>query len=305
MHGGIKLQGGPDSNYDGSPDSITVTRYVCNGSPGQSRAIKNEAEPAGVNCPNGGRKITTGDDNDNDGVPDTNLVVTYVCNGEDGNDGPVGPPGATGPTGPTGPTPAASTIIPSLTIPSCFTSVITPGMNLNQYLVAIMNAICNTAPSPITSFHVTDTLLLDEGIAMGTGDTFRLHFDDETTGLNFDTGNNHDITAGWFIAPVAMTATFEISGLILEWAAGVNPAGSNVRLQMMLDGNEVGFDFVTGASWTADADGDYHTMNTISVPLTLTAGQKVYCQVKMVTQPSSGPDDLHIKSTSVPIFKNV
>ena len=96
-NGGITVQSGIDQNLNGvlDPSEVTLTQYVCNGSPGSTGAggaaalVSMANEPAGANCPAGGTKVTSGPDANANGVLDASEVTStgYLCNGTNGTNG--------------------------------------------------------------------------------------------------------------------------------------------------------------------------------------------------------------------------
>jgi hypothetical protein len=91
-YGGLRLDTGADTNYDGvlSPDEVLSTAYVCNQRvDGRSTATRVLAVDPGPTCEAGGQRIETGIDDDDDRVLDDAEVDTsaVVCQGVDGVDG--------------------------------------------------------------------------------------------------------------------------------------------------------------------------------------------------------------------------
>jgi len=88
-NGGIKVETGLDSNFNGVLDNNEVqnTKYVCNGVNGKNSLTTVIKEPAGLSCDNGGIKINSGLDLNRNGVLEENEITStaYVCNGVAGN----------------------------------------------------------------------------------------------------------------------------------------------------------------------------------------------------------------------------
>jgi len=88
-NGGIKIETGLDSNFNGILDGTEVqnTKYVCNGVNGKNSLTTVIKEPAGAGCENGGIKINSGLDLNRNGILEENEITStaYVCNGVDGN----------------------------------------------------------------------------------------------------------------------------------------------------------------------------------------------------------------------------
>ncbi|MDP5197958.1 hypothetical protein [Flavobacterium sp. DG2-3] len=88
-NGGIKVETGLDSNFNGVLDSSEVqnTKYVCNGVDGKNTLTAVVKEPAGASCENGGIKINSGLDLNRNGILEESEITStaYVCNGVDGN----------------------------------------------------------------------------------------------------------------------------------------------------------------------------------------------------------------------------
>lgn len=88
-NGGIKIETGLDSNFNGVLDGAEVqnTKYVCNGVNGKNSLTTVVKEPAGASCENGGIKINSGLDLNRNGILEENEITStaYVCNGVDGN----------------------------------------------------------------------------------------------------------------------------------------------------------------------------------------------------------------------------
>lgn len=88
-NGGIMIQAGIDSNYDGilNENEVSSTAYVCNGVDGKNSLTKWTSELSGVNCENGGLKVDSGIDSNGNGVLESDEITAtaYICNGVDGN----------------------------------------------------------------------------------------------------------------------------------------------------------------------------------------------------------------------------
>jgi len=88
--GGAKIETGVDANANGILDQTEIvsslTRYICNGTPGVSTLIRTTSDPSGANCTYGGVKFETGADANANGVLDDAEVVAaqtkFVCNGD-------------------------------------------------------------------------------------------------------------------------------------------------------------------------------------------------------------------------------
>lgn len=92
--GGVKINSGLDIDNSGTLDQneVTSSKYVCNGSDGQTSLLAISDEPSGENCANGGQKIEQGLDLDqsNSLSPEEVELSRYICNGEDGAKGSKG-----------------------------------------------------------------------------------------------------------------------------------------------------------------------------------------------------------------------
>lgn len=255
-YGGWKIEGGPDQDLDGLPDSIKQTFFVCNGAPGSSRAIRVENEAPGVNCANGGFKITTGDDTNNDGLPDTNLVISYVCNGSAGANGTTptlvmgtvttlaSGSSATAnlvlvsgttyrldlgiPQGPTGPGTSTSGItVAGITIPSCLATELGGITQLNPFIEAILEKICSMATNTQNktyAFRAEKTSAQNIQVDGGGNRTVRISFDDA-----HDAGNGkYDNSNSWFsdvyISQESGARTFVVENLKIKITGGAYQA---------------------------------------------------------------------------------
>lgn len=278
-YGGWKIEGGPDQDLDGLPDSIKQTFFVCNGAPGASRAIRVENEAPGVNCANGGFKITTGDDTNNDGLPDTNLVISYVCNGSAGANGTtptlvmgtvttlasgssatanlVLVSGSTYrldlgiPQGPTGPGTSTSGItVAGITIPSCLATELGGVTQLNPFLEAILEKICSMSSSISSKAYAfraektTDQVL---GTVGSGNSTVKVIFEDDANPPRlFD--NSNSFFGDTYVADGAVSATFAVEGLKVEMDSGSGFLTSAIQMALVRDRGGILSDLATSAS---------------------------------------------------------
>lgn len=254
-YGGIKLEGGPDINKDGVPDTITTTQYLCNGGPGLASAIEVLTQAPGAACTYGGLKIITGKDLDNDGIPDSDLVTSYVCNGAPGTNGAT-PTFQTGNTTalPAGSAPT-STVVPlggnayriDIGVPigsagtpgsSLTSAMVVAGLNapsclatlgsitgFNAFMEAIMDEICllkNNITGDPNSFNAIKTIQQDPILAVGTIDTL-IAFEDDFTVLNGAHDNTNQHYQGVFVSDAIQSKRFVVEGVRVfqdAWAGG-------------------------------------------------------------------------------------
>jgi hypothetical protein len=102
-NGGVKLEFGVDTNFNGvlESDEVTSTAYVCNGLDGEDASpyIVDVIVVDGTGeCPNGGVSVVTGIDLNGNGTLDAEeyQTQTFICNGTDGQDGNDGNDGTDG-----------------------------------------------------------------------------------------------------------------------------------------------------------------------------------------------------------------
>ena len=108
-HGGTRIEGGIDSNGNGTLDAgeVTSVQFACHGAPGAGGGVgaggangtggssganglvRIDGEPAAANCAGGGARISAGLDANGNGVLDGNEVSStrYVCAGVQGSNG--------------------------------------------------------------------------------------------------------------------------------------------------------------------------------------------------------------------------
>ena len=105
-NGGVKLEFGVDTNFNGvlESDEVTSTAYVCNGLDGEDASpyIVDVIVVDGTGeCPNGGVSVVTGIDLNGNGTLDAEeyQTQTFICNGTDGTDGQDGNDGTDGQDG--------------------------------------------------------------------------------------------------------------------------------------------------------------------------------------------------------------
>jgi hypothetical protein len=105
-NGGVKLEFGVDTNFNGvlESDEVTSTAYVCNGLDGEDASpyIVDVIVVDGTGeCPNGGVSVVTGIDLNGNGTLDAEeyQTQTFICNGTDGTDGQDGNDGTDGTDG--------------------------------------------------------------------------------------------------------------------------------------------------------------------------------------------------------------
>lgn len=242
IYGGQKIEVGIDTDFDGVPDTILQTKYLCNAKPGTdgsavtfitgtittlSAGSSATASVVATGTPNQ-YQINLGIPRGADGTTPTLVTgtITTVAAGSPATASIV----ATGtpnqyqinmgiPNGATGATPAASAyVINGMSIPSCFTGIVNNGDSLLAFLQAYANSICALSSGSLAPNIFKATKNVPQTIRFITTTLFDINFPDDSTPGNYDNGNNFLLAR--YTAPSTLTKTYILENVRIKIGSG-------------------------------------------------------------------------------------